>query len=445
MRNVRLAIRILLGTGGIIIALGLAMIFFVRTDLREILDGKLQKRGISITRHIAQVSINPILTERFIELELLARDYRRSEDDIVYIFFLNHHGEIVAHTFDNGFPVDLKRVNRPEPGRDLSIESLESEKGVILDIAVPLLQGGAGTVHLGISKASIKKDVDEILTKFAWIVAIIFTAGIVFAALLSAAITRPVNELAKAAQAVERGDLTVRVKDGARDEIGILGRAFNSMIEARTQADEELRNSEKKLRDITSSLGMGLLVVNTSGRLEFMNPEAERLLGWTEAELTDRQLHDVIHVRKEGGAPMPAEECLSMGVLKTGERAVSDDDVFVRKDGSVFPVAFVSAPVIKEGMVVAVAVSFRDITNRKRDEAEREQLLLDYKDALANIKTLKGLMPICSSCKKIRDDKGYWNHIEAYIRDHSEVEFSHGICPDCAQKLYPKYYHKNPP
>lgn len=92
MRNVRLAIKILLGTAGIIIALGLAMIFFVRTDLHETLYGKLQKRGISITRHIAQVSINPILTERFIELELLARDYRRSEDDIEYIFFLNPRG-----------------------------------------------------------------------------------------------------------------------------------------------------------------------------------------------------------------------------------------------------------------------------------------------------------------------------------------------------------------
>ena len=235
----------------------------------------------------------------------------------------------------------------------------------------------------------------------------------------------------------------MRVKDGAPDEIGILGRAFNSMIEARKKADEGLRNSEKKLRDITSSLGMGLLVVNTSGRLEFMNPEAERLLGWTEAELTDRQLHDIIHVRKEGGAPMPAEECLSMNVLKTGERALSDDDVFIRKDGSLFPVAFISAPVIKEGRIVAVAVSFRDITSRKRDEAEREQLLRAYKDALANIKTLKGLMPICSSCKKIRDDAGYWKQIEVYIRDHSEAQFSHGICPECAAKLYPGYYPKD--
>ncbi|MFH0727066.1 MAG: sensor with HAMP domain protein, partial [Pseudomonadota bacterium] len=67
----------------------------------------------------------------------------------------------------------------------------------------------------------------------------------------------------------------------------------------------------------------------------------------------------------------------------------------------------------------------------------REKMVGELKTALDNIKTLKGLLPICSSCKKIRDDKGYWNQIESYIETHSEAEFSHGICPECAKKLYP--------
>lgn len=60
------------------------------------------------------------------------------------------------------------------------------------------------------------------------------------------------------------------------------------------------------------------------------------------------------------------------------------------------------------------------------------------KDALAEVKILSGLLPICASCKKIRDDKGYWNQIEGYIREHSEAEFTHSICPECAKKLYPE-------
>ena len=81
-----------------------------------------------------------------------------------------------------------------------------------------------------------------------------------------------------------------------------------------------------------------------------------------------------------------------------------------------------------------------DITKRIQAEKEREKLILKLQEALDNIKTLNGLLPICSNCKKIRDDKGYWNQIESYIRDHSEAEFSHGICPECAKKYYPDYH-----
>jgi DNA-binding NtrC family response regulator len=74
--------------------------------------------------------------------------------------------------------------------------------------------------------------------------------------------------------------------------------------------------------------------------------------------------------------------------------------------------------------------------NLKRAEEEREKLIHELQEALAKVKTLSGMLPICASCKNIRDDKGYWNQIESYIRDHSEAEFSHSICPDCKKKLY---------
>jgi len=82
----------------------------------------------------------------------------------------------------------------------------------------------------------------------------------------------------------------------------------------------------------------------------------------------------------------------------------------------------------------------KEIDERKRVEEERERLIRELKAALSEVKTLSGLLPICASCKKIRDDKGYWNQIESYIRNHSEAEFSHSICPDCGKKLYGDYY-----
>jgi DNA-binding response OmpR family regulator len=73
---------------------------------------------------------------------------------------------------------------------------------------------------------------------------------------------------------------------------------------------------------------------------------------------------------------------------------------------------------------------------------ERKKLVLELHEALANVKKLSGMLPICASCKKIRDDKGYWTQVETYIRSHSEAEFTHGICPECAKKLYPEYYEE---
>jgi hypothetical protein len=83
------------------------------------------------------------------------------------------------------------------------------------------------------------------------------------------------------------------------------------------------------------------------------------------------------------------------------------------------------------------------VSERKGAESNLEKMVLELQTALARIKTLKGLLPICSVCKKIRDDKGYWNQIENYIRHHSEADFTHGLCPPCAEKLYSEEHGKH--
>ena len=95
-----------------------------------------------------------------------------------------------------------------------------------------------------------------------------------------------------------------------------------------------------------------------------------------------------------------------------------------------------------DNVPVGVIESFQDITKRKLIEEEKKQLIDELQEALAQVKLLSGFFPICASCKRIRDDKGYWNQIESYIRDHSEAEFSHSICPECAIKLYPDLVNK---
>jgi len=78
----------------------------------------------------------------------------------------------------------------------------------------------------------------------------------------------------------------------------------------------------------------------------------------------------------------------------------------------------------------------KERTRRKKAEEERERIVHELQEAIARVKTLTGLLPICASCKKIRDDRGYWNHVEIYIREHSDAEFTHGMCPECEKKVY---------
>ncbi len=104
---------------------------------------------------------------------------------------------------------------------------------------------------------------------------------------------------------------------------------------------------------------------------------------------------------------------------------------------------YVLKPVEINRLMAAIDRCAENIATRnqaRRYQTERDKLLAELQAALDKVKLLSGFLPICASCKRIRDDQGYWQQIESYIRDHSEAEFSHGICPDCARKLYPEIF-----
>lgn len=206
------------------------------------------------------------------------------------------------------------------------------------------------------------------------------------------------------------------------------------------RAEDIVQKSEKYMRDITASLGEGVYVLNANGETTFMNPEAEALLGWSEKELLHRNIHDLVHNRRADGTPLLFKDCEMRKVIQTGNKFHSTEEVFVRKDGTAFPVSVHSRPLMEDGKVVAAVTAFRDISERKQIEQEREKLIADLQKALAEINTLHGILPICSYCKKIRDDKGAWMQMELYISRRTDAQFSHGICSECARKEFPDYF-----
>jgi len=136
---------------------------------------------------------------------------------------------------------------------------------------------------------------------------------------------------------------------------------------------------------------------------------------------------------------MTARRFESLLRLVAGQPSSAPDVIF-EVVGLIISCAMVAGIYLIQPLFKEMASSrkeLRDMNDKLSSLSEEQrELIARLQDALAKIKTLKGLLPICASCKKVRDDKGYWNQIEEYVRDHTDAEFSHGLCPDCAQKYY---------
>jgi len=208
-------------------------------------------------------------------------------------------------------------------------------------------------------------------------------------------------------------------------------------ITKRKKVEEDLKISEEKFKKISSSANDAIIQMNNKGEIVFWNPAAEKLFGYTWEEVNTKDLHQLL-------VPARYLQEFNKGFKifkRNGQGSIIGKKIelfALRKNGSEFEIELSLSSYQAHGIWNTVGI-IRDISKRKAIEKEKEKLIRNLKTALDEIKTLKGIVPICASCKKIRDDKGYWNHLETYIQKHSQAEFSHGICPDCAKKIYPGY------
>ena len=208
----------------------------------------------------------------------------------------------------------------------------------------------------------------------------------------------------------------------------------------RKQTEILLRESEKKLYSLLQSIQAAVIVHGPNTEIVRCNNAAQELLGMTESQLLGKEsLDSSWKFFNADGSDMSLMN-YPVNQVMTTRKGVGDLVVGIyrsnRKD-----VVWVLVNAVPEfdsaGSISQVIMTFMDITDRRLIERERERLIDDLKGALEKINTLSGLLPICSFCNMIRDDKGYWNHLEAYVIKHSDAEFSHSICPECAKKHYP--------
>lgn len=178
----------------------------------------------------------------------------------------------------------------------------------------------------------------------------------------------------------------------------------------------------------------GIMLTSPEGPILDANPAACRIFGRSRDEILGAGREGLIDASDPRLAPLIAER------KRTGK--AHGELTARRKDGTLFPVEFSSVVFHDHEGHPRTCLLMRDISGRKAAETEREGLIRELRDALARVKTLGGLLPICASCRKIRDAQGQWHNLELYIRQHTEADFTHGICPDCRRSLYPESFDR---
>jgi two-component system, cell cycle sensor histidine kinase and response regulator CckA len=195
-----------------------------------------------------------------------------------------------------------------------------------------------------------------------------------------------------------------------------------------------LQKSVAHLAAIVESSDDAIISKTLTGMITTWNKAAERIYGYSAEEMIGHNASILVPPGRQ------TEFVESLETIKRGHHVARFDTIRVRKDGTPAEVSITLSPIAgPSGEIIGASSIARDISDRRREEAERLKLIEELTDALAQAKTLRSLLPICASCKKIRDDHGYWQQLEVYFQQHEHIDFSHGVCPDCMQRLYPEF------
>lgn len=214
-------------------------------------------------------------------------------------------------------------------------------------------------------------------------------------------------------------------------------RALQNEINERTHIEDELRQANITLENVLES-SSPLCITNVD--YEILRANKSYLEIWPKKSSTQGQ--NIKCFESRPGSLCHTDNCPLQQIIN-GKEEVTFESAKYQSQGELKTFIISARPFRDaDGNLIGIVESFQDISARISAETAKVELIDDLQEALDKVNLLTGMLPICASCKKIRDDKGYWNQIETYIRDHSEAEFSHGICPDCARKLYPEFYDR---
>ncbi len=298
---------------GSTLLLSLGFTIQVRDALVKVLVEKSHEQGVSIARDIAARSTDLILVNDLFSLHQLLTETQANFPDVRYAFIVDPQGNVLVHTFGEGFPENLAIMNPVSPDSYQNTILLNTEEGTVWDVAVPIFGGKAGVARVGISDLGVRQTLSGLTSQLGLTILVVLIISLLAATLLTWILTRPILELVQAASAIARGDFSSRVQRWANDEIGDLAEAFNQMALELGRTDELRRDQEqlrkqllegviaaqeeerrriaRELHDSTSqsltSLIVGLRMLETAGDIEQVREQSQQLRQTTRQTLED--------------------------------------------------------------------------------------------------------------------------------------------------------------
>ncbi len=252
---------------GTVLLIALMLVASIKPVLTHKLRSELSRKGEFMAGHLAMMSVEYLLEEKFIQLQVMVRDFSLHDSDAFYIFIQDENDSVIAHSFEEGFPTGLKIVNPIVEGTSSSLEHLKLGKNAVIDIAMPIMNGELGHVHVGLSEESILASVSEVVWLVMAIIAGVLMLVMLVAILFGRRLTGPLVDLINVSEAVGKGDLAGRVSLHSRDELGQLGKSFNSMIDKLQQttvSKEEYRQQTAFLHEVLEAIPYPFYVVNVA-------------------------------------------------------------------------------------------------------------------------------------------------------------------------------------
>ena len=210
-----------------------------------------------------------------------------------------------------------------------------------------------------------------------------------------------------------------------------------TLEDLKNKAVDALQASEEEYRTVVEGTDDLVTKVDREGKFTFVNRKGETIFGFSKTELIGMSAFDFLHHEDRE----ITESWFKESIDKHLSQASTENRQVNKKSGKIFHTLWTTNFAYNdEGELMSISGIATDISERKHAEQEREKLILELRDAVNEVKTLRGILPICSYCKNIRNDDGYFEQIESYVHKHSGVDFSHTICKPCMKKHHPEEY-----